>query len=371
MKKFRILFVILILAFVSSWFYSPQPAYSAPAITIDPLESPVSTSVDYCLGWDSDGLDTSVNSFAIVFDPDFDTSGVDINANASLTEVYVYLDSKTCAGTARPGEPAADDGDDRDHVFYWAGVWIIDLENDEGAIPDLTDISVEFRAVAGNAVVTPATPGGYLVSVGQYIDGTSDPVQTDWSVTSMLYIGGFNKVDISATVDPTLSLTLSSTTCSLGTFSTTNVKTCSYDATVGTNGTNGYSAYIRQEDGLKNAAADEITAVTASEDVTGGGDTAPVDEQYGVGVDTQDTPDVFDNISPAAEVCADYDSQAIDPLPSEPLTTSDQRFASYNAQTDNGTTHGKTTLCHGASILATTPAGVYSQIVTLTVVGNF
>jgi hypothetical protein len=181
---------------------------------------------------------------------------------------------------------------------------------------------------------------------------------------------GTNQVTISGTVDPSLTLTLSDVTCPLGTLSVTNIKTCSYDATVGTNATNGYSTYIRQGAGLVNAAADEITAVAVAEDVTPGGDTAPVDEQYGIGVDTQDTTDIFPDYS-AVDTCANLDSQAVNALPSEPLTTNDQRFATYTAPTDNGTTHGKTTLCHGASIIATTPAGVYSQVVTLTVVGNF
>jgi len=173
-------------------------------------------------------------------------------------------------------------------------------------------------------------------------------------------------VEITASVDPTLSLSLSSTTCSLNTFSTTNIRTCSYNVTVTTNGTGGYSAYIREVDDLKNSASDVISD-TASSYITSGG--SGTDEEYGIGVSTQDTADVFPDYS-GVDTCANLDNDTIS-LPAEPITSDDQRFATYTDPADGGSNHGQTTICHGAAIIGTTPAGVYSHDVLITVVGNF
>ncbi len=53
-----------------------------------------------------------------------------------------------------------------------------------------------------------------------------------------------DQVTVSATVDPTFTFTISSTTCALGTLSTANVQTCSVTLTTSTNAVDGYTTTV-------------------------------------------------------------------------------------------------------------------------------
>ena len=249
------------------------------------------------------------------------------------------------------------------------------INSNEISIPITTQSDSPWMKVtvafANSHITTPATPNSYIVTATTYDlegdgfgGGNGDTEEDRGSVAFDFYNGD---VEITATVDPTLSFTLSSTTCNLNTFSTTNIRTCSYEVTVTTNATGGYSAYIREDDDLKNSAGDMITD-TASSYITSGG--SGTDEEYGIGVDTQDTADIFPDYS-GVDSCANLDNQSSTDLPAEPITGNDQRFATYTDPADGGSNRGQTTICHGAAIIGTTPAGVYSHNVIITITGNF
>jgi hypothetical protein len=299
--------------------------------------------------------DTDVNSLdgiLLSFESDYDISSV---VNGDVTVAQANGGTDITKGTAAVSSqdiqiPITTEGDDPD-----------------GAIT---------ITIANSHITNPTSDETYTITITTYDLGTSGAfggsdgeADTEEDQGAAAVIIGTNQVTISGTVDPTLTLSLSGTSCALGTLSTTNVETCSYDATVATNASNGYSAYIKEGATLQNSNSDVITAVTASEDVTPGGDTSPVDEQYGIGVDTTDTTDTFPDYT-GTDTCANIDNQASLALPSEPLSTSDQRFAYASAVVDGSTT-GVTTICHGAAIIGTTPAGAYSHTVTVTVTGNF
>lgn len=165
------------------------------------------------------------------------------------------------------------------------------------------------------------------------------------------------QIIISASVDPSLTLTLSSTTCSLGTFDATKVNTCQYNATVTTNASSGYTAYIRDDGKLRNATND-INNVA-------GGQTDPGSEEYGVATSSAAGGlDITATESGVDCATANGGASAVNALA---LTTSDQSYAKATAPISADVT----TLCHSATIAGATPAGAYAQTVTITVVGNF
>ena len=167
---------------------------------------------------------------------------------------------------------------------------------------------------------------------------------------------GQGQVNISASVDPSLTLNLSATTCDLGTFDAIKVNTCQYNTTVTTNASSGYTAYIRDDGKLRNATND-INDVA-------GGTTDPGSEEYGVATSDTDSVGITAVVSGADCTTA---NGGTDPVDASVLTTSDQSYATEDAPIDSDVV----TLCHSASIISTTPAGAYAQTATITVVGNF
>ncbi|MFA5188825.1 MAG: hypothetical protein WC460_05685 [Patescibacteria group bacterium] len=174
---------------------------------------------------------------------------------------------------------------------------------------------------------------------------------------------GLNQVNISATVEPTLTLSLSTSTCTLGTLSTTGLSTCSYDTEVSTNADSGYTAYIKADGNLRNATNSITNVADATVGVTNSGGVS-TEEEYGIST-TNASSTIVDNDS--GSDCATLDGQLTTAMPGSALTTSDQSFATSSAPVSADST----TLCHAAVITGTTPAGAYAQTVTITVVGNF
>jgi hypothetical protein len=164
------------------------------------------------------------------------------------------------------------------------------------------------------------------------------------------------QINISASVDPSLTLSLSSTTCGLGTFDSTKVNTCQYNTTVTTNASSGYTAYIRDDGNLRNATNDINDAA--------GGTTAAGSEEYGVATSDTDTVDITAKETSGNCTILNGGSSDVNALA---LTISDQSYATEDAPVDSDLV----TLCHSASISGTTPAGVYANVVTITIIANF
>ena len=172
------------------------------------------------------------------------------------------------------------------------------------------------------------------------------------------------QIIISASVDPSLTLSLTATVCNLGTFDFANIKTCNYGTQVTTNASAGYTAYVRTDGNLRNATNSIADASGAT--VTAG------TEGYGVSTtaSAQSITKINDANSDGNYTQADclaLDNQGSIAMTASVLTTDDQSLASVDAPTSADTVY----LCHAVGITGTTEAGSYSQIVTITVVGNF
>lgn len=161
-------------------------------------------------------------------------------------------------------------------------------------------------------------------------------------------------VNITADVEPTLSLAVVPATCTFGSFDTTKIKTCNYNAIVSTNATNGYIGFVRALDDFKSAS--DIFSNIADAQVTVGA------EEYGIGTSDADTVDITAKIPDCASL-----NDTTSPVDAVPLTTADQSFAINTSVADAE----ETTLCHVAAISTETASGVYSQVVVISVVGNF
>jgi hypothetical protein len=221
--------------------------------------------------------------------------------------------------------------------------------------------------ITNSHITTPTIDGMYYVNVTTYDLGSdgdfggsgADEDTLKDSGTAAIIIGNY-QVNITGTIDPTLSLTLSTSTCDLGTLSVNNLKTCSYGATTSTNGSSGYTAYVKADGGFRNSSS-SITNV-------GDGAVTPGSEEYGISTTKNSQTIGYLAGTHDQTYCTSLDSQGVTAMAvASALTTSDQSFASASGPISYDSIY----LCHAVGITGTTPAGSYSQLVTITVIGNF
>jgi len=394
MKKLTIIVIILLVAITAYYLY-PHIAYAAPTVTISPVASDTSTNVDYCFGWSSEDFDVADDNWVIGFfeddadaDKSFDISGITVSDTEANTEVYVYFDSDDCGTTqgagyqSRPSEGieagidtledrdlvVGVDNPDDDYVFI-----LIDID-DDAVISDGTDISIGFVTKAGNTILTPTDPGNYKVITQQYVID-SNPIEVEWWDVQLLYIGGANETDISASVDPTLTFDIveiasdtATTSCDLGELLDFSISTCSYRTKISTNGPNGYTLYVKEVAQLQNADGDLIgySDGTINEGVSEYG-IATTDLFTGQGIDQLDDAD--GNLTVETADCT-YTGVPANDVTSGTFTALSSSAESF-ASSDVAVTDEYTTMCYGASISDATEGGVYTQDIILTVVGNF
>jgi hypothetical protein len=158
-----------------------------------------------------------------------------------------------------------------------------------------------------------------------------------------------DQVTVSATVDPTITSSLSGTTCNLGTLSTSSVSGCTYTNAIATNALNGYAATLVENNDLRidvsNTIGDSDTDIDAGT------------EEYGfASSDTTSTPDAGDYDG----ACGGGATETVTPIDGTETYANQSTVASDTI-----------TLCHAASIDGTTTAGVYSHIVTHITTGTF
>ena len=207
-------------------------------------------------------------------------------------------------------------------------------------------ITLEYGTAAGgtNRVTNPAA--GSTVLAIDHASGTNTgslavPIMTDDQVT------------VSATVDATITSALSSTACALGTLTDSSIQTCNYTNTVSTNASSGYSSTIIEDGNLRDGAND-------IDDETGDTDVDQGSEEYGVS----------SNDTTGAQAIVDTDGSGCDgtdPEAASAITGTAQEYADDTVPVSAQVT----TLCHAASITATTPAGSYSHLVTPITTGTF
>jgi hypothetical protein len=172
------------------------------------------------------------------------------------------------------------------------------------------------------------------------------------------------QIIITGEVEPTLTLTLSSTSCDLGTFDAAKIKTCNYNTQVSTNGSAGYVANIKS-DGQLRSSGNNIADVSGST-------ISAANEGYGISTTEPESVTVTkindansDGLFNQSD-CTIMNDNTISANASV-LTTSDKTFAKSTEPVAFDTVY----LCHEAAISSLTPAGSYSQLVTLTVVSNY
>ncbi len=190
-----------------------------------------------------------------------------------------------------------------------------------------------------------------------YTDGNYEVYFTRWINDAE------NTVNISASVEASITLDLPSAEIDLGAFSSANIVTGLYTASISTNSSGGYASYLRADGKLRNATND-------INDVTGGA-VADGTEAFGVSTTkaSQDIAQINDANSDTfytAVDCTTMNGNTIHANASA-ITTSDLQYAS----SDGPVSDDETSLCFAASIAGASPAGVYTQIITLTVVGNY
>lgn len=220
------------------------------------------------------------------------------------------------------------------------------------------------------SAATPITGGGttehIIVTLGTGATLIANPVSNaSYSISiggTMADSGSFavpimasDQVNVSATVNPSITSTLSSASCALGNpVTTANVFTCNYNNQVVTNAVTGYTTYVD--------AGGQLTSGTHTM-TAGSGTFTNAAEAYGVST-VQSGQSISQISGGVIGNCTNGASLGTFTAftPGTP-----QKFG-----TGAGPTAGDTNyLCHALAITGATPAGTYSQTVTITTTGNF
>ncbi len=352
-------FFIFLLIFSTSFFVGIDNTRAADLI-VSPEPATPNTSTDYCIGGVT--FNTDAGDFIdFQFPAGFDLTGLTVSDTESASEITFYIGSTDCSTGARITEATATPDNDRDYATISGQTVRLIMED---SYADLTPFSIGFTDKTdanSNAIITPAA-GSYFLVIKE---GPSDTNVPDFVEGDFLYVGNANQVSIDASVDPSITLSLSSSTCDIGTMSVDNIQTCSYSTTVSTNASAGYTGYVKADGNFRNDTNDI--------DNVGDGAVSESSEEYGIsttssagGLDIVQINDANSDFSNNNTDCTTMDGGTIDATASA-LTTSDKSYTSATVPVDNETIY----LCHAAAISGLTPAGSYSQIVTVTVVGNF
>jgi len=351
MKK-RNLFKVILVIFILGFFVFPITKIQANdwAITPDPM--PVSSSITFCVGAaaPASGLPADYKA-EFEFASGFNLTAVTISDTAGSSEVELYTGTTTCSGgTTRITEATETPANDRDYATITGQKLKLDLEDGLSASQLF---SIKIVAKAGNSVVTPGSAGIYLLTARVY-DTSNVMTLVD---ADFMYVGSANQVNISANVESALTLALSGTSCALGTFASNKINTCSYDVTVNTNAGTGYIAYVRDDGNLRHGADDINDASGEIADGVEGQGVATSDSDYA-------TLNLDQYITKAD--CGTRNGGTTH-VPAVGMDGTDYSFAKATGPVANDLT----TLCQSASIAGSTPAGTYTQTVTITAVAQF
>jgi hypothetical protein len=199
----------------------------------------------------------------------------------------------------------------------------------------------------------------YVVWDDDY-DGDFDTYFTRWDNLQD------NEVDITAYVEPSLSVSFpSGLSADLGEFSSTTIQIESYQTLVSTNGSAGYTAYIKDNGNLANSAADEINDVS-------GGTVESGTSEYGIATTENDSVDIIkiqdaNTDTEYTEADCRFLHGGTTAVNSSALTETYQSYAMSTGPVDNDSVY----LCFSVAISSDTPAGNYDSTATIIVTGNF
>ena len=205
-----------------------------------------------------------------------------------------------------------------------------------------------FRVVGNVAVLGTADSTGNDIQVEvRTHNGTS---QVDAGTLALSLITS-DQVAVSATVTPTLTVTLSGTTAALGTLSASNVNQAGVDTTVSTNASGGYISMVKYNNTLT-SGSDTVPD-------TSGGTIAAGTAEFGAS--SSDTGNTIGVWSPTACSTTATTSNAT------ALTTAFQAYAANTVPVSSEAT----TLCFLASITGSQPAGNYTSTATVVTTARF
>jgi hypothetical protein len=231
----------------------------------------------------------------------------------------------------------------------------VQITNSTGETP----ASASARTVQLDGITNSSTTNTtYYTEVNTYnnVNCSASGVDTDGISTFVVV----DSVTVSATVHPSLTFTIGSTTCSLGTLAAGATSSCTFSMTAATNGTSGYSiSYPASSGTLTSSGSDTIDAIgtTATTASTG-------TEQFGINLKDNATPNVGSNPSggtgAAASNYGTADNFAWD-------GTTGRTIASATGPSAL-TTY---TVSAIANIASTTESGVYNLALDFGIVSNY
>lgn len=285
---------------------------------------------------------------------DYGTAGFTLAA--ATTSDVSFNDGTARTVVAAGTSPACSAGANNVTVTTNTGTGLITVTACSGFTSSAGGATVTFKigtAVGGGTdrLTNPGSNGSKTLTLaGSYGDASTNfavPILTD------------DQVVVSATVDPTITSTLSANTCSLGTLSSGAVNFCSYTNTVTTNAGGGYASTIIDLSGTSAGKLCSPSVGTCTNDIgvaAGDNDVDQGSEEYGVGT------------SKASQTITQYSTCANNnPQPAKAISTSAQQYANAAGPVSSDVT----TLCHAASITGTTPSGNYTATVTHITTGTF
>ena len=245
--------------------------------------------------------------------------------------------------------------------------------------------SIELTSISGTDVITLTACGSYTseaagvvitVEIGTNAGptgGTGDSQITNpgTNLSKTISIGGTfgdtgsfavpilttDQVTVSATIDPTITSTITGAPCTITpAITSTIVDSCSYTNQVATNAASGYASTLLEVGDLRTGA------LTISDVSDGTVTDTGVAEEYGAS--TSSTNVGAQDILVWDGAC-EVDGTDISEIAS-PIIGTAKRYADHGGPVDE-----TTTICHSASIISTTEAGSYSHIVTHITTGTF
>lgn len=354
-KKISVLSLVSIILFtllLTFFLFTKQRASAAFLTTISDTLSRIedNTDANHTIEFVTPtGVDQSTDTIILTFD---DTTDLYDLSGLTYQDFDLAIDNDAaCDGTWTDKTLAA---------VAASGVWGVSINTTNDTITLTAPTNATSGEIPANRCVqveigTNATTGG--AGAGQIGNPASGTYITTISGTFgdtgsyAVAIVADDQIDISAQVDPTLTVTISADSCALGTLTANFIETCSYSVTVSTNASNGYVSTILADGLLRNTINDINDTIDGT--VNKG------QEEYGVGT-SKTGQTILQNTS-----CTDHDAGVSQPA-SRLLTTA-QQFA-------NSTTPisaDPTTVCHLASVSGATPAGSYAQVATIVVTANF
>lgn len=201
---------------------------------------------------------------------------------------------------------------------------------------------VALSAVVGLVAMNVAYAATSQIGTGSITGGGTSPINYD--DVSLQASGTLSPITVSATVAPTLDMTISSGSLNLGTLSTSAVSTTSFNVAVSTNSTNGVTVGVTSNTGGLVTGGGDLIGFTGSVVAIGA-------EGYNL------------TVAGAAATAG-----AVPTIPSSTVATA----SNVNIlNVTNPTQNANVTVSANAAIDALTPAGSYSVVHTFTVTGTF